>query len=277
MNAMPKLFIFSCLVLTVILLVLIQQQSVPSIQYFPPDKNIEMKEANTQLTYLNSEDEDHLTWSIYSNTSEKAYLRQDISLLYVNGLFKGVLKKWKQNVTKLSSKKEFSVQHDAIIQAISFHHGETHDENNIIQSIQEMTNDQLYFLNTSTPHAFQEAQTEIDIETKMKIDEMMKKNLDVHWQQLITHFELDASDYTLIPLTDIITYQSQPIPNYTMEDTNRIIGQLWEGLYKKYVVSLSNKTGNHYMPILLLATDQSHLILLFDLDEEKQQYIQHIN
>lgn len=274
---MPRLLLFSCLVVTIILLSLISQQSVPAIQYFPSDTNATIIEAKTQITQRKHNAKNNLTWSIYSNSNQNAYIRQDVSLLYANGLFKGVLGKWKQNVSAIGSKQDVTIENNALIQAITFHYGETHNQDETIFSIQQMTRDQLYYIQTASPYIFKEPQTENDAGAQQTINDTINKMQTGHWEQLITHYEIDASEYTLIPLTDMFTYQSEPFPNQTMENTDKVIGQFWEGLYKKYVLLLNEKTHTHHMPIILLANDQTHLILLFELETEKHFYIQQIN
>lgn len=273
---MPRLVLFSCLGITIIILSLISRQSVPVIQYFPSDTHATFTEARTQINQVKNKDINNLTWSIYSNSSEKAYLRQDVSLLYVNGYFKGVLAKWQQNVASIDSKQDFTIDNNALIESITFHHGETHHENKAIYSIQQMTSDKLYLIDVPQSNSFKQPENERDRILQKEMDERIKNNLLVHWNQLIKHFKLDTSNHTLIPLTDLITYQSEALPSQTMEETNKIIGQFWEGLYKQYVLLLNEKATNHLMPVVLLANDQTHLILLFEIGTEKHFYIQQL-
>ncbi|PLR76950.1 hypothetical protein CU633_12830 [Bacillus sp. V3-13] len=52
--------------------------------------------------------------------------------------------------------------------------------------------------------------------------------------------------------------------------TNEIPGHLWEGLYKNYFLGIQKKDGtiidpiDSSMPLILLAKDQSHLLVAFE-------------
>src|SRR5690625_5225633 len=76
-----------------------------TMQYFPIDEHVMFDDARTDLTY--SYDETEVHWTIDSKSSESAYLRQDISLLFENGKFKGVQNKWEQHKQKLSLTQKF--------------------------------------------------------------------------------------------------------------------------------------------------------------------------
>src|SRR5699024_1736578 len=79
-----------------------------------------------------------------SSSSKPVYLRQDVSLLYENGFFKGIQSTWEQDQQLINLKHPVPLQNTAVFEAISFHHGEIHQPSNDIMSIQQMTFDKIY-------------------------------------------------------------------------------------------------------------------------------------
>ena len=252
------------LVVGVLLFVIFQvnQRVETAIQYFPPDDEALIDHAETNL-----DKQDHtVTWEVMSSSSNFAYLRQDVSLLYVNGQFKGVLNKWKQDQENMNMEQTFDIQHDALLQSISFHYGELHNHSDDITSIQKMTSDNL--------HLFPDEQKEATSLT------LIDEQLQDHWQKLMKHYEMTPTDYEIIPLTDLIQYEETALQGQTMEATQKIVGQLWEGLYKNYIVPLSTSKDEipiHWMPVILIAKDNSHLIVLFEIEGKKHQLKQNIS
>lgn len=243
-------------------LLIINKKTLTAINYFPIDEEVIFENTKTSLSTSSKEKNNLYTmdWSSSSKSSEAIYLRQDISLLYVNGRFKGVQIKWIQNTETIQLDKSFTMESNAYIQAITYHHGEVHYPNNQIKSIQQMSHDDIYV-------------TDVSKTLKEDIDQQLAH----HWNQIIRHFNIDTDSYEAVPLTDLYTYNHANLPTFTKGETNQIIGQLWEGLYKNYVIYTSNPKGNktaHYIPLILFDRQNTHLIVLFELNGKKEKLIQ---
>src|SRR5699024_9693058 len=71
-------------------------------------------------------------------------LRQDVALIYENGIFKGMLSEWKNNTATIELEKSIPISTSSLLESITFHHGEIHQDDETITSIQKMSNDSLY-------------------------------------------------------------------------------------------------------------------------------------
>lgn len=249
------------------------------MKYFPIDENVFFDHAETNIDFLRSTDE--IEWSVESTSSKAAYLRQDISLLYENGKFKGVLTKWRQNIDHLDLNKTFTQSNNSLLKAISFHHGEIHYPNDQISSIQQMTNNQLYFMkDNNTIYSFHEPSNANEENWKRDLDEIMDQQLNNHWNKLINELDIAINEYDRIPLTELAKYENKPLPRRTEAESKKIIGQLWEGLYKNYILLLQeeeNLKEKHYMPLILLAKNNDHLLIIFELNKTNLKLIQKIS
>src|SRR5690625_3734485 len=105
---------------------IVQTRSITTISYFPIDDTVSFTEAQTKMTvYPKPNDHEYsFTWEVQSESEQPLYLRQDISLLYEQGQFKGVLSKWEEQTSQIYTEKTFSSHDHSYYQAISFHHGE---------------------------------------------------------------------------------------------------------------------------------------------------------
>ncbi|MGP4042353.1 hypothetical protein ACTWP4_20935 [Gracilibacillus sp. D59] len=267
-----KLHIITCLLmmLALILLLLTKRTSEETIKYFPPDSSISFSSVDTNLKLLKETGNDQymIKWTANSGLDREIYLRQDISLLYMDGRLKGMKGLWKESEKDIGLEVVFEESDSSHFQAISFHHGEVHYPNDKIKSIQQMSADQLYVIDS--PHtaleSFREPKSHMQQEWKKTIDKTTSQQLQFAWREWIDTANIEIDDYNLYPLTAIIQFQQQPIDGLTQEQTDRIIGQLWEGLYKNYILPIANqsKTNNQIMPLILIDKNNDHLIVLFN-------------
>ncbi|MFD2133549.1 hypothetical protein ACFSKI_20230 [Pseudogracilibacillus auburnensis] len=276
---MQKYFVISLLIISFILLVYIVKGKfvTTTMQYFPIDEQAFFEQANTSISP--SENEGTLIWSVESTSNEEAYLRQDVSLLYENGKFKGVLSKWREQVAHLESKKDFPQKNSSFLQAISFHHGEIHHNEDKINSIQQMSTNELYYIHDGEKvHTYHTPETEYEKKWAKKLNEITKQQLLYNWNKLMNDLHIDQQAYTLIPLTELAEYEKKNLPGRSEEETKQIIGQLWEGLYKNYIVLLADDSNDtpHYVPLIMIAKDNSHLLVIFELNNKKQKLIQQL-
>ncbi|SFL82204.1 hypothetical protein SAMN04487943_104161 [Gracilibacillus orientalis] len=266
-----KLHIITCLLmmLALLLLLLSQRTTEEAITYFPPDSSISFSAVETNLNLLRETGNDQymVKWTAGSGLDKEIYLRQDVSLLYMDGRLKGIKGLWKESVKDIELEVVFEESDSSHFQAISFHHGEIHYPNDEIKSIQRMSNDHLYVIDS--PHtaleSFQEPNSHMQQEWKETIDKTTSQQLQFAWKDWIDTGSIEINDYDLYPLTSIIQFQEHPISGLSQEETDRIIGQLWEGLYKNYILPIANqsKTNNQIMPLILIDKNNDHLIVLF--------------
>lgn len=236
----------------------LKNNAQPAVKFFPIDEKESFQIAETNLD-LNSEKgpRNSFTWTSNSKSEQALYLRQDISLLYENGKFKGVQSKWKEDTDAIQLEEKVPLHQGSIYQAISYHHGEKHGKEEI-KSLQHMSFDQL-----------KPSGETIELQTK--------QNLIYHWNQLLDHFNIDLDSYLSVPLIDLHKYNNNNLPSLTQSQTDKVIGQLWEGLYKNYVIPVGKKSNNkqtHYIPLVLFDKKATHLLVLFELNGKKERLIQ---
>lgn len=239
-----------------------------TITYFPIDGTKEFSKASTILSF--DDETKVLYWKTNSETEDNFYLRQDVSLLFINGRLKGILNAWRQRETTIEQEESLTVDAPSFVQSLTFHHGEWH-ENDTITSIQQMTKDEGYILDNYL----------IKKPTKKKeiahqINETIDEQLHLCWQQLIDFYNLDEQQYKLISFMQLDQFESYLGPDISAVTAARITGQLWEGLYKNYILEAISENSNDYMPVILLANDLSHLYVLFQLQGENKQLRQQI-
>ncbi|WP_165445021.1 hypothetical protein [Gracilibacillus phocaeensis] len=250
------------------MLLLIQHdKSQETLQYFPPDQTVQFTEAVTMLDLLSPAPNKgyQIQWAATSSTNQSVYLRQDISLLFQDGLLKGVKSLWKESVADLALEKTFQESGNHLFQAVSYHHGEVHYPEDQIRSIQQMSKDNLYIFTDS------EAWEETGKEEQTKWNQAIYQQLDHTWQQWMSDHQLDSNRYEQIPLSDILQFQQHPISGFTQAETDQIIGQLWEGLYRNYLIPLIDKKefSEVTMPLLLISKAGDHLLVLYNIDDQQ--------
>lgn len=243
-------------------------QPIETLTYFPEDNLDTFISSETNLKLLDNKE---LLWTTSSMTKEDPYLRQDVSLLYVNGQFKGVVNLWKQSEKQLFQEKKIPLENDELYETITFHHSEIHRNENDITSIQQMSHDQLfvYKLNGTNYTSFHQPANEIEEKIKNKFSNKTNKSLHLKWQSLINHFNIDQRKYELIPLTELYQYNKKPLASLSDKETNRVIGQLWEGLYKNYIIPITTNhhdSSSHVIPLILIDKNNTHLYVLYELN-----------
>lgn len=259
-----------------------------SIIYFPIDPTVSFKTADTKVNILEEKDEDEYTvqWKVNSTLGKKAYLRQDISLLYEDGILNDKLSKWVENEDVLQQKKIITSEDSGHYEAISFHHAEIHYPNDVIKSAQTMSYDQLYVIDSPLQplESFKTPETEEDAINKKVLDHATNQQLKVIWHNLIKYFNIPVENYYMIPLTKIYDYSVIPLPGLTKEKTDQVIGGLWEGIYKNYFLGIKNETGEiespigSSLPLILVSKDMTHLLFLTETKSGRNvQFIQYIN
>jgi hypothetical protein len=274
MNMRKHIFLFITIfvIATSIFLLNRYQPVEESITFFPIDTEVDFTDAYTKLNLLNRKKQDQysVVWKVESTLEQKAYLRQDIGFLFANGRLKGKMGKWKQNTAHLSQEETIHGKESSRLEAVSFHHAEIHYDNGQIFSAQTMSSDHLYVIQSSfSPlQSFRTPATEEEAEWKTTIDKLTAQELESSWTNAIDHFSVKRDQYISIPLTKLIDYQNRPFPGFMKSETERILGNLWEGLYKNYFLGIKKKNGtviepeDSTTPLILLAKNKSHLLII---------------
>ncbi|WP_047984132.1 hypothetical protein [Ornithinibacillus californiensis] len=253
-------------------------KSTPTITYFPIDYRTSFDSAKTNLELYSSDDNNayEILWHVKSKSETPMYLRQDVSLLFADGKLMGMRSQWRENTDTIQFREKFSSDKNHQWETITFHYGEIHT-NEDINSIQHMSHDQLYVFKEHTRFiGFHSNQS--NLITKLLLDESMKENLLAHWQDLLFHFHLDINNYYSIPLTSLYRYQENPLPTLNQKNTDRVIGQLWEGLYKNYIIpNIDSKENlNSFMPLILIDKNGESLLVIYEINGKKEKLIQKI-
>ncbi|WHZ01738.1 hypothetical protein QNH48_22515 [Neobacillus sp. YX16] len=256
---MKKNYLMLGVFIIVILAFTIHQYKNPKIQesitYFPIDPNVSFKTAQTILTLMNNP-ANTILWKEHSTLDRKAYLRQDAALLYANGRLIDQLWNWKQNTAVIEQEKRMTLDKNVLLQAITFHHAELHENENKIFSSQAMSADQTFFL---TAHADN---------VKKQLEQQIETMLQLSWNKGLRHFSINLSNYQAYPLSEFNELAKDSLPGFTKPETAKIVGNLWEGLYKNYILGIKKAEGaiespkGSTLPLILIATDKSHLLVL---------------
>ncbi|TCT26969.1 hypothetical protein EDD68_101329 [Melghiribacillus thermohalophilus] len=269
------------------MLPLLKNNDQQTIKFFPLDDQIQFKTAETHLSLFTEMDEDtyKVLWKVNSRVDQPIYLRQDVSLLFVDGKLKGIMNQWKEEESLLQQKAVIREEDSSYLEAISFHHGEIHYPDDIIKSVQNLSHTDMYVIDS--PHSplesFSEPENERHREWKQTMDHTISQQLMYFWKQLIEHYDISLKDYTPIPLTNLWKYENRPFPGLTQPQTNQVMGQLWEGLYKNYITGIRDenqsllKPLDTYVPLILIHKDGKQLMVLFeDGLGNKQRLLQRI-
>ncbi|WP_045517621.1 hypothetical protein [Neobacillus niacini] len=266
---MKKIYLVLGVSIFLILAFGIYQYTTPkaqeSITYFPIDPKVTFKSLQTKLTLMDKP-ANTILWKEHSTLDRKAYLRQDAALLYANGRLLDELWNWKQNTAVLEQEKRITIDKSALLQAITFHYAELHENEDQIFSSQSMSSDQFYFVKPS--HSFKSAKTEDENKWKKQLDEHTQRMLQLSWNKGLRHFSINLKNYQAYPLSQFNELAKDVLPGFTKSETARIVGNLWEGLYKNYILGIKKADGTSAnpkgstLPLILIATDKTHLLVL---------------
>ncbi|WLR43941.1 hypothetical protein LC087_07475 [Bacillus carboniphilus] len=269
-------------------MLLINQTRVKeSIIFFPLSSEVIFSKAYTAIDEITQTNNEYLLqWEIYSETSEDVFLRQDVSLLFENGKLVDVFFDWEEHSSKLNQSKKIKGEDSSHYTSITFHYGEIHLEDNSIKSVQTMSSDQLYVIHSpfSDIQSFKSPRTDEEKEWQTILDRISNQQQEYQWKRLIEHFKINEEKYNKQSLTSIYQLNNQSLEHYSLEETQKILGHLWEGLYKNYVLGLKKQDDSiegpigSSVPLILFAKDHSHLqILIQGKSGEKYQFIQSLN
>ncbi|SER68569.1 hypothetical protein [Salipaludibacillus aurantiacus] len=255
--------------------------------FFPEDEQVFFREAKTELDLLSKKDDDEYTlkWSFASETNKPAFLRKDMSILFDNGIFAGARKQSLKDQLFIEEAGTFEGEDSGRYNAITFHHAELHYPEDIYKSKHTWSKDQLYVIDSPlTPlYSFKEADTEEDAQSKKILDSIIDQQMGYVLEGLLEEFQISAEDYYLFTLLDLPDYLNTPLPGLTEKETFAVLGRLWEGLYRYYILGINTFTEESYspegnsIPHILLHKEGTHLLILYETkDGSRQQLLQMI-
>jgi hypothetical protein len=258
---MKKIYLVLGIPILLILTFVFYQHTNPQVQesitYFPIDPNVTFKTAETTLTLMNQQ-ANTILWKEHSILDRKAYLRQDAALLYANGRLLEGLWNWKQHTAALEQEKKITMDQSTFLQAITFHHAELHDKEDQISSSQTMSSSQLYFITTPAD----------EVNIKKQLDQQTERMLQLSWNKGLRHFSINLKNYQAFPLSQFNEQAKDALPGFTKSETAAVVGNLWEGLYKNYLLGIKKADGTSEsskgstLPLILVAIDKTHLLVL---------------
>ncbi|CAH0346994.1 hypothetical protein [Bacillus sp. CECT 9360] len=242
-----------------------------TIIFFPIDPSLSFDSASTTITAERNNHKYAVDWKEQSALNTDAFLRQDISLLYKNGKLAGILKDWKQNRRNLEQNESITEKESALFQGITFHYAEVHLPESDIVSAQTLTDDELYVI-LSPFSEFQSFRRPITVDQKEwqhVMDQTTNSVLKESLNQAIASFQIDTGRYRIASLIDLQSKQQELLSGFTDSKQKEIIGKLWEGLYRNYVLDIKKSDGsaisplNSTIPYLLVSSDNKELLVVF--------------
>ncbi|MEI2665448.1 hypothetical protein [Rossellomorea sp. LJF3] len=247
-------------------------QTRESIIFFPINENVSYESATTLLMLQPEKKNDHyeVNWKVSSKLDTPAYLRQDVGFIYMNGRLKGLMNEWEQDTDQIVEKSTIKGKDSSILQAVSFHYSEIHESDTEFTSAQKMSEDALYVIdsNFSPLNAFRKPGNSVEKEWKNILDKVTSQQLEYLWEKAITSMGIPADEYTPIPLTSLPMFDGRPLEGYTRQEWDRLIGNLWEGLYKNYYLGIKKEDGSvvesidSAIPLLLVKKDKKEVLVL---------------
>lgn len=284
-----KISIFTLIIILVIGIIyqpFVKKEARESITFFPIDSSFSFKEAVTSIKMKKGTSTNYeLDWQVESETSESVYLRQDIAMIYENGKLASKMTEWKTTAKSIDLEKNIEKTTPGLWEAISFHQGEIHINEEKYRSVQKMSSDFLY---TFRPNGifigFKNPKNATERKLKNILDQETNKYLQDTLTQLLNYYQINRNNYHVISLQSLPAYNEKVLPGFNQPRSQEIIGKLWEGLYKNYFINITTKTGQKIspigssMPFILLSKDKTHLFVLFQTSAgENIQLIQYIS
>jgi hypothetical protein len=249
-----------------------------TIIFFPLHPEAHFIKAGTTLSAqpLNDSPAYRITWTVTSLLDRKAYLRQDAGLLYEDGKLKAVIgpTAWKQTADSINETRTFTDEFSHLFDAIAFHYGEIHEKNKIT-SVQQMSKDSLYVVQSENNrlYTFRKANGSVEMQWEKDLDQKKQGYLQSLWKKGLEQWNINADSYMAIPLTNLPRYNTDPLPGFTRSQSDQIIGRLWEGLYKQYIVGIKKENGtvvspiNSTVPLILINRSQRELLVLIPTEQ----------
>ncbi len=235
------------------------------IQYFPINKEIAFTDVGSTLKLFKKDKEYIIQADSWSKTSEKVYLRQDVNLLFQNGFLIQLSYPWKENTDWIVNKIQEPVEKDSVYTLLSYHHAEIHQDNGISMN-QSVTADKLYVVYfQDTWEAFNEPQNARQKEAMEILNQAYINKRKKLFEKAIKDLNVNQMNYEVYNL-DTFSLKEKPSKVITEEQWERILGGLWEGIYRSYLVGITKDELTYFsspMPWVLIDRNGTHVLVIF--------------
>lgn len=238
-----------------------------TIQFFPIDERVTYTELGSDLQIYQMNNNYTLVAESWSKTSEKVYLRQDVSLLFRNGFLIKKNYPWKEDTDWLVNRMEDNLRAESIYTLLTFHHAEIH-QNELITSKQNITSDKLYVVTAQNDlEAFKKPQNEKQQRWMKVIDNVYDEQRNILLENGIKELNINRENYEIYNLDEFST-QIKKSPIISDEQFIIILGNMWEGLYRTYVLGFSEDELRYFsppMPWVLVDKNGTHILIIYQL------------
>ncbi|MCL1630382.1 hypothetical protein M3N64_00225 [Sporolactobacillus sp. CPB3-1] len=264
-NLFISLLIIAVALFTLMLPFLLSDRA--AITYFPDNPRIRFTKSDTHLSIMTDEQLLHL--SVQSQTIETNQLIQNFSLLYRNNRLIAILNHWQRNTNQLISARDARIR-SGFYNALTVHQAELHI-NSDIYGKERLSQDYL-IVSASGRHAFRHPKTPDEANQLSS----HTRQIDLERKQLLgraaAHYHFSPDHYRIVSL-DMLTDESKTriFPFFNEKTVERIVGQLWEGLYKNFIRGIQLTEGQSESPLgstvpLLLIADDHMLVIIESSD-----------
>ncbi|WP_163103396.1 hypothetical protein [Peribacillus alkalitolerans] len=268
MQMLKKYWILGVLFAGLIMFMFLRDNDSKDVfNYYPADPNVSFIEYRTGLSAEKVNNQYLLDWNTFSELDRKAFLRQDVGLLFKNGRLKGALRNWNQNNSILSQEDTIREKDSGLFQTITFHYAEIHPGPSTFSSAQAMSDNSLNVIHSNNEdfQTFSKPFTKQQQEWQQTFSKQQEALYNETLMKAENEFQINRNDYTIIPLTELRTKQDQFLSGFSKARQTEIVGRLWEGLYKNYVLGIRKGDGsvitplNSTTPLLLLHKNRKEL------------------
>lgn len=244
---------------------------------YPLDDTKQFSLEQTTLAFIGQHDEEEYTleWKINSEINEKVHIAHDIALLYEDGRLKEIMSITKEAAENLEVDKLVEGEDSGHYEAITFHYRSIDYPNQIKKSVQSMSYDQLYILDSplSELEYFKKPKNESEVDGKRVLDTIIKQNLEYTWQELIEYFQIPYDKYIPVPLTSLPIYKNEPLPTLSSHDSKELLALAWESIDQYYFSGIEKHNGaivspvGSTIPLILFHQTYSHIIIIFQTED----------
>lgn len=253
-----------------------------STSLYPIDKNISFIEYETSIEFLDKKKNDYsLQVTTYSKTNEPSNTRQDLALLFIDGVFVDSLANRIDQTDIIEQQQVITESQSARFDVITFHHSQRQDHSGDMLFQYELSHDHAYVLSSpiTSVNLFRQPRTNTQKQWQGMLDRTITKEWNRQWQSLIEYYSLNADDYERIAVLHLPDFVERQLSASSKRSLKSIIGLIWYDLYHQYILGKVNNsnqpinTKGSTMPVILLAKDFSHYHILFQTEGGLEQKI----
>ena len=252
------------IIITFIYLLDTENTTTETIKYFPINQSISFTDLGSKLEVYQKENVPLLVAENWSKTNKMVYLRQDVNLLFQNGKLKAMHYPWKQYTDWIVDQIKDDLSSDSVYLTLSFHHAEIH-EDSIISSQHAVTTSKLYTNQFQGKNEFFKEPNNMRQEDALKkIENKLQQERANLLDQAMIELNINRDNYIIYDLDQFSMMKGNKV--ISEEFWPAVLGRLWEGLYRNYVLVFSNEELQHYspsMPWILVDQNGTHLLVIY--------------